>query len=73
MHAAASADTNAGEVKHMDYYQVPIGFGLALARNPKALNVYSAMTEQQKQAILSQAHSVRSEQEMSRIVNGLAK
>ena len=57
----------------MDYYQVPIGFGMALARNPRALNAYSAMTEQQKQAVLSQAHSARSEQEMHRIVNGLAK
>ena len=57
----------------MDYYQVPTGFGMALARNPQALNAYSAMTEQQKQAILSQAHSARSEQEMNRIVNGLAK
>lgn len=57
----------------MDYYQVPIGFGMALARNPRALNAYSAMTEDQKQAIISQAHNARSEQEMSRIVNGIAK
>lgn len=57
----------------MDFYQVPIGFGMALARNPRALNAYSAMTEEQKQAIISQAHNARSEQEMSRIVNGIAK
>lgn len=37
----------------MDFYKVPIGFGMALAMNPPALNAYSAMTEQQKQAILS--------------------
>ena len=37
----------------MDFYQVPIGFGMALARNPQALNAYSAMTEEQKQAILN--------------------
>lgn len=57
----------------MDFYQVPIGFGMALARNPQALNAYSAMTEEQKQAILSQAHNARSEQEMNRIVNGLVR
>ena len=57
----------------MDYYQVPTGFGMALARNPQALNAYSAMTEEQKQAILSQAHNARSEQEMNRIVNGLVR
>ena len=57
----------------MDYYQVPIGFGMALARNPRALNTYSAMTEQQKREILNQAHNARSEQDMNRIVSGLAK
>ena len=57
----------------MDFYQVPIGFGMALARNPQALNAYSAMTEEQKQAILSQSHNARSEQEMNRIVNGLVR
>ena len=57
----------------MNYYQVPIGFGMALARNPQALNAYSAMTEQQKQAILSQAHNAKSEQDMNRIVNNLMK
>ena len=57
----------------MDFYQVPIGFGMALARNPQALNAYSAMTEEQKQALLNRAHNARSEQEMNRIVNGIAK
>lgn len=57
----------------MNYYQVPIGFGMALARNPQALNAYSAMTKEQQQAILSQAHNARSEQEMNRIVSNLAR
>ena len=55
----------------MDFYKVPIGFGMALAMNPNALNAYSAMTEEQKQAILSKAHNARSEQEMRRIVNSI--
>ena len=32
----------------MDFYKIPIGFGMALAMNPTALNAYSAMTEEQK-------------------------
>lgn len=56
----------------MDFYKVPIGFGLALAMNPTALNAYSAMTEDQKQAILNKAHNARSEKEMHRIVSGIA-
>ena len=57
----------------MDFYKVPIGFGMALAMNPTALNAYSAMTEEQKQAILDKAHNARSEQEMHQIVNNLAR
>ena len=56
----------------MDFYKVPIGFGMALAMNPPALNAYSAMTEEQKQAILNKAHNARSEQEMHQIVNSIA-
>jgi len=57
----------------MDFYKVPIGFGMALAMNPPAMNAYSAMTEQQKRAILNKAHNARSEKEMHDIVNSLAK
>ena len=57
----------------MDYYKVPIGFGLALARNPQALNAYSAMSEAEKQSILDRAYHADSEREMHRIVNSLIK
>ena len=56
----------------MDFYKVPLGFGMALSMNPNALNAYSAMTEEQKQAVLDKAHNARSEEEMHRIVNGIA-
>lgn len=57
----------------MDFYKVPIGFGMALAMNPTALNAYAAMTETQKQAVLSKAHNARSEREMHQIVNSIAE
>lgn len=56
----------------MDSSKIPIGFGMALAMNPPALNAYSAMTEEQRQAILNMAHQAQSEAEMHRIVSGLA-
>ena len=56
----------------MDFYKVPIGFGMALAMNEPALAAYSAMTEEQKQAILNKAHNVRSEREMHNLVASLA-
>ena len=55
----------------MDFYKVPIGFGMALAMNEPALNAYSAMTEEQKQAILNKAHNARTEKEMHQIVSSL--
>ncbi len=57
----------------MDFYKVPLGFGMALAMNANALNAYSALSEQQKQAILETAHNARSEQEMHQIVNSIIK
>ena len=57
----------------MDFYKVPLGFGMALDMNANALNAYSSMTEQQKQAILDKAHNARSEQEMHQIVNSIIK
>ena len=56
----------------MDFYKVPIGFGMALAMNHSAMEAYAAMTEQQKQAVLEKAHNARSEQEMQEIVNSLS-
>ena len=56
----------------MDFYKVPIGFGMALAVNEPAMNAYAAMTEEQKQAIINKAHNVRSEKEMHDRVASLA-
>ncbi len=57
----------------MDFYKVPIGFGMALAMNEPAMAAYSAMSEQQKQAILNKAHHARSEKEMHQIVSGITE
>ncbi len=57
----------------MNYYKVPVGFGMALSMNPFALNVYSSMTEEERQDILRKAHNAHSEKEMRQIVDGIAK
>lgn len=57
----------------MGFYKVPIGFGMALAMNHAAMENYAAMTEQQKQEILSKAHNARSEKEMHELINSIAK
>jgi len=57
----------------MDFYKVPIGFGMALAMNHPAMAAYAAMSEAEKQAVLDRAHNARSETEMHRIVNNIAE
>ena len=56
----------------MDFYNVPIGFGLALSANTAAMNRYAHLTESQKQDILNKAHNARSEMEMYTLVANLA-
>lgn len=56
----------------MDFYNIPVGFGLALSANTMAMNRYTHLTEQQKQEILNKAHNVRSEQEMYTLVANIA-
>ena len=56
----------------MDFYKVPIGFGLALSANTAAMNSYAHLTEDQKQEVLDKAHNVHSEQEMYSLVASLA-
>ena len=56
----------------MDFYKVPIGFGLALSSNTAAMNHYAHLSESPKQDILDRAHNVRSEKEMYTLVANLA-
>lgn len=52
----------------MDFAEVPIGFGMALAQNEEAVNAYAMMTKEEKNEILRKAHNARSEREMNQIV-----
>ena len=56
----------------MDFYNIPIGFGLALSSNTAAMNYYAHLPEERKQEILGKAHTVRSEKEMYDLVADLA-
>ena len=56
----------------MDFYKVPIGFGLALSANTAAMNRYAQLSETQKKDILNKARNVRSEKEMYALVALLA-
>ena len=56
----------------MDFSQVPVGFGLALASNPAAMNRYAHLSEDQRRDILSMAHNATSEEDMYALVASIA-
>lgn len=56
----------------MDFTSVPIGFGMALMQNEKAVNAFAMMTKEQKQEIWNRARHVSSETEMQQLVNCIA-
>ena len=56
----------------MDFNEMPIGFGLALSSNTAAMNRYAHLSEAERQNILAEAHSIRSDKEMYALVASLA-
>ena len=56
----------------MDYYSVPLGFGMALNQNTAAMIRYSGMPKAQQQAILDQAHNIHSREGMYQLVAQIA-
>ncbi len=52
---------------------VPIGFGLSLAMNEKAMEHYSKMTEDERKNWLEEAGQVSSKAEMESLVNRIGE
>ncbi len=50
---------------------VPLGFGMALAQNPDAMDVFSALTEPQRRQVLDKSRRIRSKAEMRSYVDSL--
>lgn len=55
----------------MEFYEIPMGFGMVLAMNPPAWNAYNALTEEQRQQILQKAHQAKSRKAMHDIINSI--
>lgn len=57
----------------MKNYEMPIGFSMALALNPEAMECFAMMSEAQKQQIIDGTHNIKSKEEMHEYVNKMAK
>ncbi len=51
--------------------EMPVGFSMALAQNPDAMQKFSTLSEDKKKQIIDGTHSVKSKQEMHEYVNKL--
>ena len=55
----------------MERNEMPVGFAMALAMNPEAMQKFGALSEEQKQQIIAGTHAVKSRAEMHRYVASL--
>ena len=50
---------------------IPLGFGMALAENSEAMEVFSRLSEDQKNVIINGTQNIHSKQEMREYVSRL--
>ncbi len=55
----------------MEQKEMPVGFAMALAMNPDAMQKFATLGEDQKRAIIAGTHAVQSRDEMHRYVAAL--
>lgn len=55
----------------IDFNGMPQGLGMALSRNEKAMNTFSALNENERKRLIDLSKSVRSKAEMNRLVSKL--
>ncbi len=55
----------------MEQNEMPVGFAMALAMNPKAMQKFAFLSEEKKQEIVEGTHSIKSKEEMHRYVDAL--
>lgn len=53
--------------------ELPLGFGMALAQNPRAMEYFSRQPKEKQGEILAHTHSIRSRSEMHAYVQSLGE
>ncbi|HHV33002.1 hypothetical protein [Caproiciproducens sp. LBM24188] len=52
--------------------ELPLGFGMALAMNPKAMERFSALPKEEQQKLIEHTHQIQSRSEMHNYVQSIA-
>lgn len=53
--------------------ELPLGLGIALSKNPAAMEYFSTLTPAHRREVIAYTHTIRSKEEMERFVNKLDK
>ena len=53
--------------------EMPLGLGMALAKNGDALQAFSALSKERQQQIIDHTHSITSKQQMQAYVEDITK
>lgn len=57
----------------MNGRDVPLGLLYSLAQNEKAMDIYSSLSEQEKQKVIDQTHKIHSKSQMMNYVNNIGQ
>lgn len=55
-----------------EFKDIPIGLGMALAQNAKAMQAFAAMSEKERAAFLEQVRTAQSKSQMQQFASDLA-
>ena len=58
-------------IDNVNLSELPMGFGMALAKNTKALTAFASLSEEGRRAVIDGTHAIRSKREMQQYVDGL--
>ena len=54
-----------------DKKELPLGFGMALALDPKAMRYFASLSPMQQERVITQIHTIGSKQEMRHFVESM--
>jgi hypothetical protein len=57
----------------MKDFDLPLGLGMALAQNTKAMEHFALLSDEEKRGVIEKAHSVNSKNEMQQYVDKIAR
>lgn len=61
------------EKNYVNSTEIPMGLGMALAKDINAMNYFATLDRNAQQSIIEQTHSIRSKEEMQSFVSNLDK